>query len=203
VRKIPLVAGTKFGRLTVIEPTANLRKRTAYVCRCDCGVQIAATADALKTGNTTSCGCFSRECTGNRFAKHRLRSSPEYKTWQSVIQRCCNPRNPSFPRYGGRGIAMCQRWRESFESFFADMGHRPAGTSIDRINNNGNYEPANCRWATDLEQRRNTSLVKLNPARAADIRERAGAGEPIASIAASYGITRTHTRDVVAGKCWA
>ena len=92
--------------------------------------------------------------------RHGLTRTPAYYSWVAMKDRCLRPANPAYRHYGGRGIAVCERWLQ-FEGFFADMGARPAGTTLDRINNNGNYEPGNCRWATDLEQARNTRVNRL------------------------------------------
>lgn len=92
---------------------------------------------------------------------HGMSRSAEYRVWGSIITRCEDPRADSYPSYGGRGIRMCSRWRVSFEAFLSDMGPRPEGTSIDRVNNDGDYEPSNCRWATRTEQARNQSTNRL------------------------------------------
>src|SRR2546427_1038477 len=92
---------------------------------------------------------------GQRVSGRQQPPSPTYRSWYSLTARCTNPNTPDYPRYGGRGITVCERWREDFRNFLADMGERPAGTSIDRINNDGNYEPGNCRWATRSGQMRN------------------------------------------------
>jgi len=91
---------------------------------------------------------------------HGMSSSPEYRAWRTMISRCKNPNASAYKNYGGRGISVCQRWVESFENFLSDMGRRPSGLSIDRINNDGNYEPGNCRWATRTEQARNSRMAK-------------------------------------------
>lgn len=150
---------TRFGRLTFIcegEPYISKHKpvRRARV-RCDCGIVKDIRVGNLVGGTAISCGCYSIELSTNRLTKHDAYYTPEYSSWSSMVRRCTSPRATSWPRYGGRGIRVCDRWLESFENFYADMGVRPEGTSIDRINPNGNYEPSNCRWATNKQQRNN------------------------------------------------
>jgi hypothetical protein len=111
----------------------------------------------IRNGGTKSCGCLAREATATRSKTHGLSHGAEYQVWECMIRRCHNERTNGYDRYyGGRGIQVCKRWRNSFEAFYADMGPRPSPQhSVDRINNNGNYEPDNCRWATAAEQARN------------------------------------------------
>jgi hypothetical protein len=153
----------KFGRLTVLELHPKRRRYGSNVhplwrCVCDCGSGQLVLGESLRSGRTTSCGCWNRERVRGRFTKHghakpgnRTRA---YQCWDGMRQRCSNPNCPAYPNYGGRGIRVCDDW-EIFENFFADMGHPPRGRSLDRIDVNGNYEPSNCRWATILEQARN------------------------------------------------
>jgi len=111
----------------------------------------------LRNGMTRSCGCLATELKRERATTHghaTTRTTPTYNSWAQISQRCENKNNAAFNNYGGRGITVCARWRV-FENFLADMGERPLGCSLDRVNNDGNYEPVNCRWATRLEQARN------------------------------------------------
>ena len=158
-----VLAGDRFGRLTVLAEAGRRNGARAYRCRCDCGAEKVISVRTLRKGEARSCGCLHRERvaelgrrTGGREAVHghATPASPTYRTWASMIQRCMNPARANFPRYGGRGISVCMRWW-LFANFLADMGERPEGCSLDRINNDDGYYLDNCRWATAQQQRAN------------------------------------------------
>ena len=151
----PLVnrIGEKYGRLTVISRGENYRGNAQWVCKCDCGSgkRVVALGNDLRRGKVKSCGCWNAE----RIVSHGQSRSPVYRVWLQMIQRCENPNDAAFHHYGARGISVCPEWH-SFEAFIADMGVRPKGYSLDRIDNDGNYQPGNCRWATTKQQLNNT-----------------------------------------------
>lgn len=164
MKKIPMI-GRRFGRLTVIaEHKKDNDKNIHYICRCDCGaISKPINGMSLRRGATKSCGCYARETAVEKLQiahagarKHGFGGTRIYQTFQDMKQRCKNPKNKFFKDYGGRGIAVCYMWENDFSAFFDHVSQLPhygeKGYSLDRIDNDGNYEPGNVRWATAHEQ---------------------------------------------------
>ncbi len=164
MRKLNLL-GRRYNRLVVTREAGRYRKNSAcqvlWECVCDCGKTKVCTGNKLRTGHVQSCGCLEKSLAkrfGDRFRTHGEghKSDGEYKAWLEMKRRCLRPTCKVYFRYGGRGIRVAQVWQYSYETFLADMGRKPSPThSLDRINNDGNYEPGNCRWATKKQQANN------------------------------------------------
>lgn len=159
--------GQRFGRLIVLSEEPERRHRgRVFLCLCDCGKKTVVTGNMLRVGRTRSCGCLEHDViaamVAARNTSHGLSRHPLYRTWAAMIARCSNPNTTGYKYYGGRGIEVCSRWLgpNGFPNFLADMGEKPGPEyTLDRINVNGHYEPANCRWATWKEQRANQRRV--------------------------------------------
>lgn len=149
------IKNRKFGRLLVLKEVGiNKNLRPTWKCLCDCGNIKITTVNKLTTGNTQSCGCLHKELLLKRITTHGKSNTLTYRIWQDIKDRCLNPKHHSFINYGARGIKVCKDW-EKFENFLKDMGEKPKGLSIDRIDNNKGYSKKNCHWATRYEQSRN------------------------------------------------
>lgn len=155
------LTGQRFGKLVVIREDGKLGQYTAWLCRCDCGNEKRVRTNTLRAGSTKSCGCGIVEATRKRTIKYSIRNNKLYHVWYGMIDRCKNPKHKFYHRYGGRGISVCNEW-ENYESFaeWALRNGYSEGLSIDRINNDGNYEPSNCRWTTMKKQHNNTSQCR-------------------------------------------
>ena len=158
------LAGQEFGRLTVVKETSG---RTAsgcvvWLCLCSCGNESYVSATSLRSGHTMSCGCYQKQQSGQAAVKacttHGMSGNPTYISWVNMRSRCYDKKNEKYMRYGGRGITVCDKWLNSFQSFLDSMGEKPTQEhQIDRADNDGNYEPGNCRWATGFQQQQNRS----------------------------------------------
>jgi len=160
------ISGQRFGRLTIVAFDRTENRRAFWRCLCDCGNMTIVIGKDLRSGHTVSCGCFDRE---RRIVHGHARKNGRkklwtrtYKAWMNAKRRCYDSRTKWFHLYGGRGIRVCDRWRDSFENFLADMGECPQGLELDRYpDQSGNYEPGNCRWASKKQQGRNTRMNHL------------------------------------------
>lgn len=148
----------RFGRWTVVGPGPRRSGPLHWECRCDCGTQRLVQGGNLRGGRTLSCGCYNSDVVTARNTTHGMADRAEYVIWAHMNDRCSNPNTERYRAYGGRGIKVCARWQNSFENFYADMGPRPSARhQIDRIDNDGDYEPGNVRWRTPLENCNNKS----------------------------------------------
>lgn len=164
------LTGQKFGRLTVIERAKNAKYSSVrWLCQCDCGQQTVVTAGNLKNNHTRSCGCLRRDINSkihyiHGYSHSKNKRNEIYTIWKDIVKRCNNSNCNNYENYGGRGIRICNKWLK-FINFLEDMGERPRGMSVDRINNDGDYCPENCKWSTRKEQNRNSRhnvLITIN-----------------------------------------
>lgn len=196
-------AGDRFGLWTVIrEIDAREDRQRRVLCRCDCGTQKEVLLFHMLHGKSSGC----LKCRNDGHARHghtRGRTQTRvYRTWQSMIRRCTRPTDRHWPQYGGAGITVCDRWRDSFEAFLEDMGERPSGTSIDRIDGSRGYEPGNCRWATPAQQSRNRRVVRLNESAVAVIRWARARGVSARLLAALHRVCKSNICAVTRRQNW-
>ena len=168
--KKPIVAGQKYGRLTPIQYDSGFKK---WECVCECGTLVFVKSAALNNGNTRSCGCLQKDISRNIGTKHGMSDSKLQRVWSGMKQRCYNPNNKSYHYYGGKGIKVCDEWKEDFQAFYdwAMSNGYKEGLTIDRIDVNGNYEPSNCRWVTQKQNNENRRLVRLKNGQYASVKQ--------------------------------
>jgi hypothetical protein len=188
------LTGMRFDRLVALGRAPADGRRIRWLCRCDCGNTATVSADVLRAGRQKSCGCWRREFERPN-KTHGKRASRVYSVWNQMIQRCTNPNTKAYRYYGGRGITVCERWHTSFAAFLADMGEPTTKRhSIDRIDNNGHYEPGNCRWATRAEQMSNK--------RSNHVLEHDGKAMTVAEWSRETGIPASLIRDRLINRKW-
>ena len=197
------LTGRRFGRWTVVAFASRENRKTLWRCRCNCGTErdVMALTLTRKTRASESCGCLARELSRGRAPSltHGLSRTREYRIWKGMKNRCENERTPDYERYGARGITVCDRWQD-FEAFIADMGPAPTDLyTIDRRDNALGYSAENCRWATQAQQQRNRTNNKIDETDAEWIRWAVEAGEPLASVAERYGVSKKLIGNIAKG----
>ena len=157
------LTGEVYGRWTVESYAVKRGEKHCWNCLCECGARKVVRGNNLRNGNSKSCGCLQKAYVTEHRTIHGKSGKPEYNSYTHMKSRCYNKKDKNYADYGGRGITVCSRWRNSAEYFFEDMGDKPSAQhSLDRIDNDGNYEPDNCRWATSLEQSLNQRMRRDN-----------------------------------------
>jgi len=153
--------GQRFGRLVVIQKLPNKNGKTMWLCKCDCGNLTESSCNKLTTGSKLSCGCYKLDRIKEASTKHSGKGTPLYNVWRGIKERCYCPNDKAFKYYGGKGIEVCAEWKNNFETFkkWAEENGYKQGLTIDRLDNDKNYEPTNCRWATMREQSNNKSNI--------------------------------------------
>lgn len=196
-----IAIGSRFGKLCVLDAAGKTKwNERTWLCRCDCGLESIVQGKRLRSGGTRSCGCLVKR----NGVTHDGRNTRLYRIWRGMIQRCERIKNRDYARYGGAGIRVCTAWRESFSVFraWAESAGYDDSLFIDRRECVGHYEPTNCRWLTPTKSARNTRAVKLNEAKAEEIRCLIGSGESHGAIAKRFGVSRPLVSMISAGRLW-
>ncbi len=203
--------GKRFSRLVVIKQAANgNHNHLRWLVRCDCGVEKIVIGKHLRLGKIRSCGCYRKEkssLNGKKAKTHghsiNYKQTKTYQSWVSMKSRCLDKRNKNYKRYKDKKIKICDRWKNSFENFLKDMGERPEGTTLDRVDNDGNYEKSNCKWVDRKTQARNRSTTKLTMNDVIKIRASYLINKELhKKIAVRYGVTPTTIGSVLNNKTW-
>lgn len=200
-------SGQTFGRLTArryVSVQSARRKKSAWVCVCECGTEKTVATDDLTSGKVVSCGCVKRDRLRTYRPQHGGTGTREHSIWCGMIDRCERATREGYRNYGGRGISVCERWRGSFQAFLDDMGPRPsADMTIERVDNDRGYEPGNCVWAPRRTQNRNKRNIVLTEDLVRDLHASRARGETIASWASRHGVSRTAANKAANGESWA
>lgn len=205
------LVGQRYGRRVVASYAERRGKHHYWNCLCDCGSNTVVATTTLRNARHQSCGCLAREMAAATAGRQRTHGqtvhgvwTPIYRCYRAMLARCDYPSQEHYADYGGRGITVCSRWRHGedglsgFECFRQDMGEKPSRAhSIDRRNVNGNYEPGNCRWATKVQQARNTRASKVTDDMAAEIRRRYAGGSRQVALAAQFGLSQAHVSEII------
>jgi len=202
MRRIDLT-GKSFGEWFVLDYShTNAKGSVSWICRCSCGVISEVAGNNLKSGKTTNCGCKKSEKTAKQNTTHGMSKTRAYKIWAGMIQRCTNPNRLAYKYYGARGISVCKRWM-TFENFLEDIGHPPSDDySLERIDNDGWYEPNNCKWATAEVQSRNNRNCKLKKEQVALIKSEINLGITIARISKDFCVSESLIRAIRNKEVW-
>jgi hypothetical protein len=202
------MTGKRYGRL-VVEYELPERCKNGDInwqAKCDCGKTLPVRGYSLRSGNTTSCGCYGKERSSETHTTHGMSKSTEFYSWDNMIQRCTNPNKNQYNDYGGRGITVYPQWvgKGGFAVFIKDMGKKPfPEATIDRIDNNGNYEPSNCKWASRVDQSRNSRNCKIRDMNHANqIRQQFKQGASKSQLAQQHGVVYETIRQLIAFETW-